>query len=219
MIGYLQGTVLSSDGKKAIILTNSGIGYEIQFNGLIREGKQAGLFIAHIIRENLQDLYGFSQIKDKKIFEYLLKVNGVGPKSAYSLIVNLGAESVCEAVLLENKKVLQSAPGIGPKAAAQIILDLKNKMKDLMLQSDDSVDVTDSFYDNQKPLIDVGRDIPIVKDSTIRSSKLLKDSMLACCELGFKEEDVLPLLRKGLKTDGISTSEDLVRMVLREFGQ
>ena len=86
MIGHIQGEVLFSDGHEVILLTNSGIGYQIFCNQVHAEGRQASIYIAHVIKEGLEDLYGFGDLRSKKLFEMLNSVKGVGPKSAYSRV-------------------------------------------------------------------------------------------------------------------------------------
>ena len=90
MIGYVSGTVVYSDSQKSVILTNSGVGYEVHTSTPQVPNRDTALFISHIIREQSQDLYGFENVEDKKFFEMLLDVNGIGPKSAYALVSHLG---------------------------------------------------------------------------------------------------------------------------------
>lgn len=132
MIGYITGKVIFSDGQQAIILTRSGIGHEVYLSRMVAEGDEVELFISHIFRENDQALYAFINYSEKKIFETLLKVKGVGAKSAYSIIKHLGPAQTIRSIKLEDKASLQSVPGIGPKAAAQIVLDLKGKVDQLV---------------------------------------------------------------------------------------
>ena len=126
MIGYLNGEILFKTNQKIIIGTKSGVGYEVNIQVHAMVGEIISLYISQIIRENSQELFGFTTANEKEIFELLLTVSGVGPKSAYSLVTNVGSTALADAILFEDKKILQSAPGIGPKAASQIILDLKN---------------------------------------------------------------------------------------------
>ncbi len=79
MIGHLQGEVLFSDGNEVVVLTNSGIGYQIFFGNVLVEGSRASVFISHVIKEGSEELYGFKTLRDKKTFEMLIKVKGVGP--------------------------------------------------------------------------------------------------------------------------------------------
>ena len=96
MIGHLQGKVLFSDGVEVVMLTSSGVGYQIYFAKVLRERSIHSLYISHVIKEASEELYGFDTLREKKLFESLLSVKGVGPKSAYALIRALGFETICE---------------------------------------------------------------------------------------------------------------------------
>ena len=133
MIGFLEGKVLFSDGQETLLTTASGVGYEIRTGELFSRGQRVRLYISHIIREAAQELFGFSKMREKKLFELILSVKGVGPKGAHALVQTLGFEGVMNAIQFESKKSLQQAPGVGAKAAAQILLDLKGKIKQMAL--------------------------------------------------------------------------------------
>lgn len=201
MIAYLSGKVLYCDGQEIIIKTNNGIGYQGLFNGIVAEGNDISLYVSHIFRETAQDLYFFKTMQDKKAFELFLTVNGVGPKSAFSLISSFSLDALVNAVLLENKNLLREAPGIGPKTAAQIILDLKDKIKNLKIFND-SISV----------------DTPIGKAINSSEKFILKDALSACFELGFKESDVLPIANKILSENKINKSEQLIQLILKSLG-
>ena len=102
MIGYISGTVVYSDSQKSIILTAQGVGYEVSTATPMVPNRDVALFISHIIREQSQDLYGFESAEDKKFFEMLLDVNGIGPKSAFSLVSHLGVQQIISAITFED---------------------------------------------------------------------------------------------------------------------
>ncbi|MBT3982988.1 MAG: Holliday junction branch migration protein RuvA [Bacteriovoracaceae bacterium] len=210
MIGYLKGEVIFSDGSDSIILA-SGVGYEVSYSKLLREGSDVSLFISHIIRENDQRFFGFSTLKDKKIFELLLKVKGVGPKSAYSLVSSIGVLETSKAILLEDVKVLQKAPGIGKKAAAQIILDMKDKLDEINLYS--------NCFDY--PTLSVAGDKASSLDQIAfeGQSSVLNDTIMACKELGFKESEIVPVAQKLLKDHSVGGAEELVQLILKDRSQ
>jgi Holliday junction DNA helicase RuvA len=107
MIGYISGTVVYSDSQKSIIQTASGVGYEVSTATPMVPNRDVALFISHIIREQSQDLYGFETADEKKFFELLLDVNGIGPKSAYALISHLGISQIISAITFENVDVFK----------------------------------------------------------------------------------------------------------------
>lgn len=129
MIAYLQGTVLSSTADKAIVLTSNGVGYEVYTVTQLTKSEPVELFISTIFRDTGTELFAFLDLGQKALFEFVLQVNGVGPKSAFSVIKNLGPSKIIAAILEEDEATLKSIPGIGSKTAKQIILDLKTKIE------------------------------------------------------------------------------------------
>lgn len=213
MIGYLVGEVLFSDGKEVIIKTNDGIGYQIYMNALLVEGSQAEVFISHIFRDSGQELFGFETLREKKLFEMLNSVKGVGPKSSYSLLSALGADTIIQSVQMENKKVLTKAPGVGAKAAAQICLDLGDKIQKVVMYSGQNHTMTVHAPARLKTSVNQEMNL---SPEIIVDGPILEETLMACKELGFKEDVVLPMARKILAEKEIQKAEQLVHLVLKE---
>lgn len=203
MIGYISGTVVFSDSTKSIILTAQGVGYEVCTATPMVPNKDIALFISHIIRENAQDLYGFESADAKKFFEMLIDVNGIGPKSAFSLIAHLGIQQIISAITFENVDVLKSAPGVGKKSAEQIVLSLKDKVNKLDM----------GLSVHNKPVKSGVK----VKETPLLDAHLVKETLAACQGLGFKDQDVLPMIQKYLQSGEASRPEDLVKLILKEI--
>ena len=203
MIGYISGTIIYSDSQKSLILTNAGVGYEIHHSTPMVPNKNVSFFISHIIREQSQDLYGFESVEDKKFFEMLLDVNGIGPKSAFALISHVGVQQIISAITLENVDILKSAPGVGKKSAEQIILSLKDKVSKLevgLLVKENPV--KPGFTQISEHKID-----PLV----------VREALAACQGLGFRDQDVLPLIQRHLQDGMLKRPEELVKMILKEL--
>ena len=222
MIGCIQGKVLFSDGQELIIITKLGIGYEVYCNHVLQEGSYISLYISHIIKEASQDLYGFNSLREKKLFEVLLQVKGIGAKSAYSLLTCLGEKQIVEAIALENKKILTKAPGVGPRAAAQIILDLNQKIHKISMFSDkykteknilDSKDISSESFSN----ITKENFTNTESGQVVNSQNIIQDAVMACKELGFKEDRIIPVAQKIAVENSINKAEQLVHLVLREI--
>lgn len=218
MIGFLCGEVLFSDGVECVIQTTSGIGYQVFYNKVLVEGSQAAIYISHIIKEDSETLYGFHSLRAKKLFELLLTVNGVGPKSAYGLISSLGVNDIINAVKLEAKNTLTKAPGVGAKSAAQIILDLSSKIDRVKMYSDSSKTVRASTPGAQPSLLEI-EEVVYVENAvspSVNQHEILNDALMACKELGFKEDKIIPIAQKILGANNISKPEQLIHLVLRE---
>ncbi len=209
MIGYLNGEVIFSDGKEVIIKTADGVGHQVYLQKLLVEGSQADVFVSHVFKDPGQELFGFETLREKKLFELLTSVKGVGPKSAYNLLTALGAETVIQSVQLENKKSLSKAPGIGAKAAAQICLDLSNKIQNVLMYS--ARGLNNEFHDGASPV-----QPELVASNAGYNAPILEEALMACKELGFKEDSILPMAQKILSENDIQRPEQLVHLVLKE---
>lgn len=202
MIGYLSGTIVYSDSQKSVIHTASGIGYEVHTATPLVPNRDIALFISHIIREQSQDLYGFESADDKKFFEMLLDVNGIGPKSAFALVCHLGVQQIISAITFENVDILKSAPGVGKKSAEQIVLSLKDKVTKLEM----------GLSTREKPIKAGAKTSENKMDAS-----LVKETLAACQGLGFKDQEILPMIQRHLQEGQVKKPEDLVKMILKEL--
>ena len=139
MIGYLYGKPLIS-GKMCYLLVQ-GVGYQVEVSTTTLEAMtlkhEVELFIHTHVREDALELYGFLSSDEKNLFEVLLKVSGVGPRSALAL-TGLGTNQIVQAVQQADTTLLTQVPRIGKKLAQKIIIDLKSKLgsfQELDLQS------------------------------------------------------------------------------------
>lgn len=221
MIGFLSGEVLFSDGNETIIQTTSGIGYQVYYNKVLVEGTTAAIFIAHIIKEDSETLFGFPNLRAKKLFELLLSVKGIGPKSAYNLITNLGVNEIINAVNFDAKAKLTKVPGLGTKGAAQIILDLAGKIDRVKMYSESTKIVKGGYASNTSLIFEAQSEMPYieeeVKAGSINQHEIMNDTLMACKELGFKEEKIIPIAQKILGANLITKPEQLIHLVLKEL--
>ncbi len=222
MIGFVYGEVLFSDGNEVILQTNTGVGYQVFYNQVLIEGSEAGVYISHIIKEDSETMYGFHSLRAKKLFEMLLTVKGIGPKSAYSLVTNLGVNEIITAVSLDSKNILTKVPGLGTKGAAQIILDLGTKIDRVKMYSDSRImyKTKAKVVHSQLEMITVDEPIYIeetIKKGTLNNHEIMNDAIMACKELGFKEEKIIPIAQKILSVSHITKPEQLIHLVLKEI--
>lgn len=130
MIATLRGVVTEKDNQ--VVLECAGVGYGVlvtlaDFEGLHR-GKEATLYIHEHLKEDAHDLYGFLRADTKQLFEQLLSVKNVGPKVALSVLDIGSADGVRVAIASGDVKALQTAKGVGKRAAEQIIVELRDKV-------------------------------------------------------------------------------------------
>ncbi|HUG48680.1 MAG TPA: Holliday junction branch migration protein RuvA [Candidatus Limnocylindria bacterium] len=131
MIAYVEGKV-ASVGADSAVLEAGGVGYRV-FCGPgtlagLREGDKARLLTHHLVREDLQALYGFRTSEELAFFELLLTVTGVGPKVALAIVSSRPASDLQLAVFQGDEAVLTAVSGVGKKLAARIVLELKDKV-------------------------------------------------------------------------------------------
>ena len=133
MIGYLKGNVLEV-GLETAILEVNGIGYEVLCPGPIlqelstQRDRIQELWIYTHVREDALNLFGFSSRDEKEFFLTLLKINGVGPKLALSILSGASIEKIMAMIEAEDVKGLTLLPKVGKKTAEQMVLSLKGKL-------------------------------------------------------------------------------------------
>jgi Holliday junction DNA helicase RuvA len=131
MIATLSG-VVSEKIASMLVLDVHGVGYGLQVTaedfGRLPSGEQAKLYVYEHIREQSFDLFGFVQLDTKKLFEQLLGVKNVGPKVALAVLDIGTAPAVRGAIAAGDVKLLQSAKGVGKRAAEQIVVELRDKV-------------------------------------------------------------------------------------------
>ena len=131
MIARLNGLLLEKS-PPYIVLGCGGVGYEVEvpmstFYNLPEIGAKVNLLTYMVVREDAQLLYGFGTEQEKSTFKQLLKVNGIGAKSALSILSGVTIEDLVQAVNLQEVGMLTRIPGIGKKTAERLLLELKDK--------------------------------------------------------------------------------------------
>lgn len=134
MIGYIEGKIVQQSARSVIVLTVSGVGYKLHVANLAIADPNADelykFFVHHVVREDASDLYGFTDLQQQSLFEQLIGINGIGPKSALEMLT-LPVQKIRAAIEQEDVKFLTQIKGLGKKTAERIILELKGKLPDL----------------------------------------------------------------------------------------
>jgi len=136
MIGKLSGR-LDHRGPDHVLIDVRGVGYVVHVSdrtmaGLPAVGEAVALYTELLVREDLLQLFGFTSLLEKEWHRLLMTVQGVGAKASMAILGSLGAEGVSRAIALADARTIQGAPGIGPKIAQRVILELKAKAPGLM---------------------------------------------------------------------------------------
>ena len=200
MFYYLNGTV-SEIGQSSVILDVGGVGFEVntslQTISDLKIGNQAKLYISESVGENNYDLYGFSELKEKRFFQLLISVSGVGPKAAISLLSSLRTDSLILAIVNDDIKTLTAAPGIGKKIAQRILLELRDKLG------------------AELPAVSAAADSFVTQNASAVEDRAVADAIAGLSVLGYSASEVNPIIRR---TDWAGMSADqIIREVLKNM--
>ncbi len=133
MFDYLKGCLAFFDPTKVVLDVN-GVAYRLQiplrsYSELPPIGSSLQLFSSFVVREDAQTLYGFLKQQDRDLFELLITISGVGPKTALSLIGHLDYEHFYRAISEADIRLLGKVPGIGKKTAERLVIEMRDKLK------------------------------------------------------------------------------------------
>ncbi len=132
MIGRLSGTLLEKNPPEVLVDCN-GVGYEVQvsmstFYNLPNLGEKVTLLTHFVVREDAQLLYGFGTTSERAAFRQLIKISGVGPRTALAVLSGMSVGELAQAVTQQEAGRLTKVPGIGKKTAERLLLELKGKL-------------------------------------------------------------------------------------------
>ncbi len=130
MIGYLSGEIFEVYENNAVILVN-GVGYKVfptmSFLEKSKKGNLASLYITSIIKEDVFDLYGFETNEEKNLFDLIINISGIGPKTAIGILSKGKIEEIMNAISNSDVLFFSGVPRLGKKNAQKLIIELKNK--------------------------------------------------------------------------------------------
>ncbi|AID42585.1 Holliday junction branch migration protein RuvA [Staphylococcus xylosus] len=196
MYAYIKGT-LAVLNPTHVVVEASGVGYEIQTPNSYRFQKfmdqEVVIHTSLIVREDAQLLYGFINQEEKDMFLSLIKVTGIGPKSALAILASSSPNEVKIAIENENDAYLTKFPGIGKKTARQIVLDLKGKVQINEVDSSQILNAEASLGDN---------------------TPIIKEAILALEALGYSKRE-LTKVEKVLAKDSFESVDDAVKKGLQ----
>jgi holliday junction DNA helicase RuvA len=132
MIGRITGTLVEKNPPQ-VVVDCAGVGYEIDvpmstLYNLPNPGEQVALLTHFVVREDAQLLYGFGSAQERQAFRHLLKISGIGPRTALAVLSGLSVAELAQAVTMQEAGRLTKIPGIGKKTAERLLLELKGKL-------------------------------------------------------------------------------------------
>lgn len=199
MLHYLNGTVTEVEPSFAVVECG-GVGFGLNVSlctlGDLKLGERTKVYLYESIREDAYELFGFSTKAEKRCFELLVGVSGVGPKAAMAILSTTTPDGLVAAVLNGNEKAITAAPGVGKKLAQRVLLELKDK-----IGKAEGMDLPVSGG----PALPVGTP----------EDKNLSDATAGLLVLGYAQTEINAALR-GVDTTGM-TSEEIIKAVLRNM--
>jgi Holliday junction DNA helicase RuvA len=200
MIGRIRGQLVYKQ-PPLILVEVGGVGYELQVPmttlfQLPELGAEVSLVTHFVVREDAQLLYGFIEEGDRSLFRQLVKVTGVGPKLALTILSGMDAQSFARCVQRDDLSSLVALPGVGKKTAERLLIEMRDKLNDWLQPLQDRSDKT-------------GRGIisPVAPD-------IVADAEGALITLGFKPQEASRMVA-AVNDDGVSQSEELIRRALK----
>jgi Holliday junction DNA helicase RuvA len=195
MIGYLTGKIITKKPTQ-VLLDVQGVGYIINisintFDRLSEENSKISLYTYLSVREDSLTLFGFYTSSEKELFEILIGVNGVGPKLALGILSGINVDEFKDAVANNNVSRLVSIPGIGKKTAERMIMELRDKINKVIVDTSSGL-VTSTFA---------------IKD----------DAIAALIGLGYNQKTAEVTTRALLEKNPSLSIEDLIKESLKKL--
>ena len=196
MFYYLEGIVSDIDINLAVI-DCGGVGYAVNTTAntlsRLKTKEKAKLYISEYIKEDCFDLYGFATLSERRCFEMLLTVSGIGPKAAQAILSTSTPEALAMAIMNGNEKAITVAQGVGKKIAQRVILELKDKVS--------------------KEANVVAAEMPAVLTPADGDSR--NDAVAALMVLGYSAPEINGVLRR-MDVSGMTT-EQIVKIALKNL--
>ncbi|QLK85984.1 Holliday junction branch migration protein RuvA [Staphylococcus sp. 17KM0847] len=198
MYAYIRGMITELHPTHIVVETSSGIGYEIQTPNSYRFQsqlmQQSVIYTSLIVREDAQLLYGFINQEEKAMFLNLIKVTGIGPKSALAILAASTPVQVKRAIENEDDAYLTQFPGIGKKTARQIVLDLKGKVT---ITADEE-------------------EVQLTAEGSSYSHQICEEALLALSALGYSKRE-LQKVDKAMQKQTFDTVDEAVKFGLKQL--
>lgn len=199
MIGQIRGLILEKQPPQ-LIIDVQGVGYEIDapmstFYSLPEMGMEVILYTHFVVREDAHAIYGFYTRDERFLFRALLKVNGVGPRLALTILSGITPAEFVRYVLNNDTVSLVRLPGVGKKTAERLVIEMRDKLS-AWCQT-------------------VQEGSSLIKSQDQARHQILQDAISALITLGYKQQEANRTVTK--LDDGMANSEELIRRALREM--
>ena len=201
MIGRIRGYLVHKQAP-VILVEAGGVGYELHvpMTTLFRLpelGSEVSLVTHFVVREDAQLLYGFIEEGDRSLFRELIKVSGVGPKLALTILSGMDAHSFARCVQRDDLSALIALPGVGKKTAERLLVEMRDKLKDWLLRAEHAQGQADGA-------------------AALASTDIVADAEGALISLGYKPQEASRMVT-AVNDDSVMDSEELIRRALKSM--
>lgn len=197
MIEYLRGEIAELTPATAIIEC-AGVGYETSITlntySTLQGKKEAKVFIYEVIREDTHQLFAFHNKEERELFLQLISVSGIGGNTARTILSAFTVTELCEVIMTGNETVLKSVKGIGLKTAQRIIVDLKDKIKN----------ISGTVAENAVTI-------------AIASNETVDSAVSALVMLGFPSSAATKVVQAVVKDDPSASIEQVIKLSLKQL--
>ena len=200
MIGRIRGNLVYKQPPD-ILVEVGGVGYELQVPmttlfQLPALGSEVSLVTHFVVREDAQLLYGFIDERDRSLFRQLIKVTGVGPKLALTILSGMDSTSFARCVQRDDISSLVALPGVGKKTAERLLVEMRDKLKDWLVQFEGEA----TQLSTELPMAPV--------------ANLVADAEGALVTLGYKPQEAAKMIA-SVNDEDVADSEELIRRALK----
>jgi holliday junction DNA helicase RuvA len=223
MIGKLSGR-LDWRGSDQVLIDVRGVGYIVHVNdrtlaSLPSVGEAVSLYTDLLVREDLLQLFGFATLLDKEWHKLLTTVQGVGAKAAMAIMGTLGADGVARALTLGDQRAIQAAPGVGPKLAQRVILELKTKAPQVMAMGGNlavTAEADASVLEPITPLAPRKAAVPSASQVAAQGrANASADALSALMNLGYGQGEAAQAIATIAADDPAAETAALIRAALK----
>ena len=195
MIHFIEGTIEIKEPNLVVLnVGNMGMGCTVTlytYDKLPPRGSECRLLTYLHVREDILQLYGFVEEKERRMFDKLISLSGIGPKQAINILSGIRYDHLMEHIVQGDVAAVKRAPGVGDKTARRIILELKDKISD-----EEVTQITG-----------------VVADSPLPQN--INDAVLALESLGYKKNQIQAVLNKHVKADDDLSTEEIIKIYLQ----
>lgn len=219
MIGKIAGR-LDYRAADHVLVDVRGVGYIVHVSdrtlaAMPQVGEAVALFTELLVREDLLQLFGFPTMLEKEWHRLLVTVQGVGAKAAMAILGSLGPEGVARAIALGDAKAIQAAPGVGPKIAQRVVLELKSKAPKVMAMGANPASTAGAVEDDVVEPAAEPRKVVKIDAGAVNRAAASAEALSALINLGYQHGDAAQAVAQAAGEAPEATTGALIKAALK----